>query len=63
MHSELAILGLCWALAIKVAIAHVYHASQKPMAGPHQSLWYNTLPGDGGTQGAPEGEHGVLAGA
>lgn len=24
--------------------------SQKPIAGPHKSLWYNTLPGDGGTQ-------------
>ena len=23
---------------------------QKPVAGPHKSLWYNTLPGDGGTQ-------------
>jgi len=49
MHSELALLGLAWALAIRVAIAHGTH-SQKPIAGPHQSLWYNTLPGDGGTQ-------------
>ena len=26
---------------------------QKPIAGPHKSLWYNTrrpIPGDGGTQ-------------
>ncbi|KAM0405716.1 hypothetical protein ACHAQC_000804 [Fusarium culmorum] len=32
-----------------VAIAHGSH-DQEPMEGPHQSLWYNTLPGDGGTQ-------------
>ncbi|RGP81747.1 agmatinase 1 [Fusarium longipes] len=32
-----------------VAIAHGNH-EQKSMEGPHQSLWYNTLPGDGGTQ-------------
>ncbi|KAK1758953.1 arginase family-domain-containing protein [Echria macrotheca] len=49
MHSGLALLGLCWAVAIKIAIAHTGH-SQKPIAGPHQSLWYSTLPGDGGTQ-------------
>lgn len=24
--------------------------SQSQLAGPHQGLWYNTLPGDGGTQ-------------
>jgi hypothetical protein len=27
-----------------------HHEEQKPIAGPHKSLWYNTLPGDGGTQ-------------
>lgn len=32
-----------------LAIAHGNH-DQEPMEGPHQSLWYNTLPGDGGTQ-------------
>ena len=35
-----------------LAIAHADH-DQKPIAGPHQSLWYNTrgpIPGDGGTQ-------------
>lgn len=32
-----------------LAVAHGDH-SQLPLAGPHQSLWYNTLPGDGGTQ-------------
>ncbi|KAK4507139.1 hypothetical protein PRZ48_000873 [Zasmidium cellare] len=31
--------------------AHGDHAhDQEPLAGPHKSLWYNTLPGDGGTQ-------------
>ncbi|MCJ1470296.1 hypothetical protein MMC07_008941, partial [Pseudocyphellaria aurata] len=30
------------------ALAHADH--QKPIAGPHKSLWYNALPGDGGTQ-------------
>lgn len=31
-----------------VASAHGKH--QTPMSGPRQKLWYNTLPGDGGTQ-------------
>lgn len=26
------------------------HGSQLPLAGPHKDFWYNTLPGDGGTQ-------------
>ncbi|KAI9679570.1 MAG: hypothetical protein M1817_005592 [Caeruleum heppii] len=30
-------------------VAHGDH-DQAPLAGPHKSLWYNTLPGDGGTQ-------------
>lgn len=29
--------------------AHGEH-SQSQLTGPHQGLWYNTLPGDGGTQ-------------
>lgn len=29
--------------------AHGDHA-QEPVAGPHKGLWYNVLPGDGGTQ-------------
>ena len=33
-----------------VVFGHGDHADQIPMAGPHKSLWYNTLPGDGGTQ-------------
>lgn len=38
------------ALAAGVA-AHGDHAhDQEPIAGPHKGLWYNTLPGDGGTQ-------------
>lgn len=40
-------LALLWAA---IAAAHSGHADQSPIAGPHQSLWYNTLPGDGGTQ-------------
>ena len=35
-------------LAAAVA-AHGDH-NQKIVAGPHQGLWYNNLPGDGGTQ-------------
>ncbi|KAK4178347.1 arginase family-domain-containing protein [Triangularia setosa] len=31
-------------------LAHGDHDHQKNVAGPHKSLWYNTLPGDGGTQ-------------
>jgi agmatinase len=30
--------------------AHGHHDDQTPIEGPHQGLWYNTLPGDGGTQ-------------
>ncbi|KAK4998862.1 hypothetical protein LTR66_001995 [Elasticomyces elasticus] len=33
------------------AAAHGDHGSdQTPIEGPHKGLWYNTLPGDGGTQ-------------
>lgn len=35
------------------AFAHGDHESQIPIAGPHKALWYNTLPGDGGTQVGP----------
>ncbi|MCJ1366271.1 hypothetical protein MMC16_005399 [Acarospora aff. strigata] len=34
--------------AVRV-LAHADH-DQTPIAGPHKSLWYNTIPGDGGTQ-------------
>jgi len=30
--------------------AHGHHDNQTPIEGPHQGLWYNQLPGDGGTQ-------------
>jgi len=30
--------------------AHEGHEHQEPIEGPHQSLWFNRLPGDGGTQ-------------
>lgn len=32
-----------------IVAGHAGH-DQKSLSGPHQSLWYNTLPGDGGTQ-------------
>lgn len=32
-----------------VVAAHSNHA-QQPVSGPHGGLWYNTIPGDGGTQ-------------
>jgi hypothetical protein len=32
-----------------IASAHSDHRQQS-IAGPHQSLWYNVIPGDGGTQ-------------
>jgi len=32
------------------ALAHGDHEHQVPIQGPHKALWYNTLPGDGGTQ-------------
>ena len=43
---EIILLGL-----VAFAQAHGDHNSQQePIVGPHKSLWYNTLPGDGGTQ-------------
>lgn len=44
MYSALLTFGL-----ITIAAAHGGH-EQKPISGPHQSLWYHKLPGDGGTQ-------------
>lgn len=32
------------------AAAHDHTDDQQPIEGPHKQLWYNTLPGDGGTQ-------------
>lgn len=43
-HTSLLALG--WAA---LASAHAGH-EQSSLSGPHQSLWFNTLPGDGGTQ-------------
>lgn len=40
-------LALLWAT---VAAGHGSHEPQEPISGPLQSIWYNTLPGDGGTQ-------------
>ncbi|CAH0034005.1 unnamed protein product [Clonostachys rhizophaga] len=40
------LLALGWAT---IASAHGDH-KQKAISGPHEGLWYNALPGDGGTQ-------------
>ena len=40
---------LCLSGIVATTIAHSDH-SQQPIAGPHQSLWYNRLPGDGERQ-------------
>ena len=41
------ILALSWALSVA---SHGDHEHQKAVSGPLDSIWYNTLPGDGGTQ-------------
>jgi agmatinase len=41
---------LAGAALVLTVLAHEDQAGQLPIAGPHKSLWYNTLPGDGGTQ-------------
>ena len=41
--------GLVFSLVV-AALAHVDSGGQQPIAGPHKGLWYNTIPGDGGTQ-------------
>ncbi|OCK75009.1 Arginase/deacetylase [Lepidopterella palustris CBS 459.81] len=38
------------ALAAIVAAHGDHEHDQAPIQGPHKGLWYNTLPGDGGTQ-------------
>lgn len=48
MIPRLTYLAVVVAFVAAVA-AHGDH-TQKPIAGPHKSLWYNKLPGDGGTQ-------------
>lgn len=45
MHST--VLALAWAA---LASAHAGHEQTPLSSGPHQSLWFNNLPGDGGTQ-------------
>lgn len=40
------VLALGWAA---IASAHAGH-EQASLSGPHESLWFNNLPGDGGTQ-------------
>lgn len=41
MSLSAALVGSAW--------CHAHH-EQTPIEGPLQGLWYNTLPGDGGTQ-------------
>ena len=48
MHLKSSLLALAATVMAGVA-AHADHA-QEPIAGPHKGLWYNALPGDGGTQ-------------
>lgn len=38
------------AALVGATYAHGHHDDQTPIEGPHQGLWYNQLPGDGGTQ-------------
>ncbi|KAK8115491.1 Arginase/deacetylase [Apiospora sp. TS-2023a] len=45
MHTTLLALGLA-----AVASAHGDHDQKSLKSGPHKSLWYNNLPGDGGKQ-------------
>ena len=44
------------------ALAHGNH-DQTLVSGPHKSLWYNTLPGDGGTQVRIQIKKDILEGA
>jgi agmatinase len=44
-----------------VARGHDHDHDQEPISGPHQKLWYNVLPGDGGTQVCLIGLHQLLA--
>lgn len=38
------------AALLVAAVASAHENAQKAFSGPHDGLWYNTLPGDGGTQ-------------
>lgn len=44
------LIGLLYLIGLAVVVFAHGDQSQKLIAGPHKSLWYNTLPGDGGTQ-------------
>ena len=43
-------ISLLAAVTLPVVVAHSDHGNEQTKIGPHKSLWYNTLPGDGGTQ-------------
>ena len=40
----------CVTALTAVAFCHWDDHHQTPFSGPHKQLWYNALPGDGGTQ-------------
>ncbi|KAB5554763.1 agmatinase [Coniochaeta sp. 2T2.1] len=44
------VLALCFAALAAAHDDHGHGDDQSPIAGPLQALWYNRLPGDGGTQ-------------
>jgi len=44
------VLALCLAALAAAHGDHGHDDDQSPIAGPLQALWYNRLPGDGGTQ-------------
>jgi hypothetical protein len=39
-----------FAALASLSLAHDHDHEQEPISGPLQKLWYNVLPGDGGTQ-------------
>lgn len=45
-----ALLAVAGLVGLVGVVAHGNHDHQDPIAGPHKGLWYNNLPGDGGTQ-------------
>ena len=49
-ESNMVARSLLSTLLVATVAAHGDHDEQEIIAGPHQGLWYNTLPGDGGTQ-------------
>lgn len=44
---------------VQVGSGHDHDHDQTPIQGPHNGLWYNRLPGDGGTQ-VPAQQHASI---